>query len=249
MEIYKMKDYEDVSKKAASFIIKDLILKPNLILGLATGSSPLGLYRNLIEAYEDDIISFKDVMTFNLDEYIGIPRDHPQSYFSFMHEHLFRHIDIDEANINIPNNDLDQLDKLAMEYDERLFGHQRDIQILGIGSNGHIGFNEPGTPLGNETFVVELNDQTRRDNARFFGSFDDVPKYAITMGIKNIMYSKKIVLIASGKHKAEAVYKMVYGDIDKQVPASILQLHPDCRVVVDEAAASLLRMDGNYKNF
>ena len=249
MQIYIVKDYEEVSKKAASFIIKDMIVKPDLILGLATGSSPLGLYQNLIDACDKELISFKDVKTFNLDEYIGIDRNHPQSYFSFMNEHLFKHVDIKPQNINIPDNDPARIDELAKEYNDRLFGNQRDIQTIGIGVNGHIGFNEPGSSLSNQTFIVELDEQTRKDNSRFFDSLDDVPKYAITMGIKNIMYSKKIILIASGKHKAEAVYHMAYSDIDTKVPASILQLHPDCKVIIDEEAASLLPTKDRFIEF
>lgn len=249
MNIYIVKDYEEVSKKAASLIIKEMIVKPNLILGLATGSSPLGLYQNLIKAYQDELISFEQVKTYNLDEYIGIDRNHPQSYFSFMNEHLFKHVDIKPENINIPDNDPSRIDDLAKEYNDRLFGNQRDIQIMGIGVNGHIGFNEPGSSLSNQTFIVELDEQTRKDNSRFFDSIDDVPKFAITMGIKNIMYSKKIILIASGAHKAKAVYEMAYSDIDTKVPASILQLHPDCVVILDEDAASLLPTTENHIEF
>jgi len=249
MQIIICKNYEEVSKKAAAMIVKEMIVKPDLILGLATGSSPIGLYENLIEAYDDELISFKDIKTFNLDEYIGIDRSHPESYYSFMNEHLFKHIDIRQENINIPNNDITKIDTLAKEYNDLLFGNQRDIQILGIGSNGHIGFNEPGSSLSNQTFIVELDEQTRMDNSRFFGSFEEVPKYAITMGIKNIMYSRKIVLIASGKHKANAVYNMAFGDIDTKVPASILQLHPDCKVIIDEDAASLLPVTDKFIEF
>ena len=218
-------------------------------LALATGSSPLGLYANLIEANKKELISFKDVKTFNLDEYIGIDRNHPQSYFSFMNEHLFKHVDINPKNINIPDNDPSRIDELAKDYNDRLFGNQRDIQIMGIGANGHIGFNEPGSSLSNQTFIVELDEQTRKDNSRFFGSLEEVPKYAITMGIMNIMYSRKIILIASGTHKAEAVYHMAYSDIDTKVPASILQLHPDCKVIIDEDAASLLPTKDKFIEF
>jgi glucosamine-6-phosphate deaminase len=249
MQIYIVKDYEEVSRKAASFIIKELIIKPNAILGLATGSSPIGLYEKLIEAYQDELISFKDVVTFNLDEYIGIDQNHPQSYYSFMNEHLFKHIDIKPEHINIPKNDPTEVEDLAKDYNDRLFGNQRDIQIMGIGVNGHIGFNEPGSSLSNQTFIVDLDEQTRKDNARFFQSIDEVPTQAITMGIKNIMYSKKIILIASGKQKAKAVYEMAYSQIDTKVPASILQLHPDCKVILDEEAASLLPFKSNFIEF
>lgn len=230
MEIFKYKDYDEVSKAAAAVVIREIILKPNCILGLATGTSPIGLYKNLIDAYKNFIISFKDVKTFNLDEYVGIPQSHPQSYYSFMHKHLFDEVDILESNINIPSNDMVNKEKLAEDYNEKMFGNQRDLQLLGIGNNGHIGFNEPGTEMGNQTFIVELDDQTRIDNSRFFNSLEEVPTHAITMGIKNIMFSKKILLIASGESKADAIYKMVYGKVDEEVPASILQLHPNVTI-------------------
>ena len=240
MKIIVCKDYNEVSQKAAALVIRAMVINPELKLGLATGSSPIGLYKNLIDAYKKDIISFEDVTTFNLDEYVGIDRLHPQSYYSFMFENLFKHVDVKEENINIPNNDIDKIDSLAAEYDKKLLGNQRDLQILGIGKNGHIGFNEPGTDYGKETFIVELDEQTRLDNSRFFGSVEDVPKFAITMGIKNIMYSKKIVLIASGKSKAEVINKAINDEITEELPASILQLHPDLTVVIDEDAASMI---------
>jgi len=241
MKVIVCKDYEEVSQKAAALVIRAMVINPELNLGLATGSSPIGLYKNLIEAYKKDIISFKDVNTYNLDEYVGIERSHPQSYYSFMNENLFKDVDINPNNIHIPNNDLSRVDKLADEYDKKMLGNQRDIQILGIGKNGHIGFNEPGTPLDNETFIVELNESTRRDNSRFFGSLEDVPKYAITMGIKNIMYAKKIILIASGKAKAKVINQAINEDITEEIPASILQLHPDLTLVIDEEAASEIK--------
>lgn len=243
MEIIVCKDYKEVSQKAGSIIIKEMILNPKLILGLATGSSPVGIYENLIKANQEGIISFKDIKTYNLDEYIGIDRDHPESYYSFMFENLFKHVDINEENINIPCNNMDRINEISEEYNSRLDGNQRDLQILGIGSNGHIGFNEPGTPLSNETFITELNEETRKDNARFFGSVEKVPKFAITMGIKNIMYAKHILLIATGKKKAEAIHKMINNPINRDLPASILQLHPNCTVVIDEDAASMLEVN------
>jgi len=241
MKIIVCKDYNEVSQKAAAIVIKELILNPKMNIGLATGSSPLGLYKKLIDAYNEGIISFKDVSTFNLDEYVGIARTHPQSYYSFMNENLFKYIDIQEKNVNIPNNDLSKLDELPGEYDKKLLGKQRDIQILGIGKNGHIGFNEPGASLSNETFITKLNEQTRIDNSRFFDSLDEVPKYAITMGIKNIMYAKKIIMIASGKRKAKVINEAVNGPITTEVPASILQLHPELTLIIDEEAASEIK--------
>ncbi|MFP4478039.1 MAG: glucosamine-6-phosphate deaminase [Candidatus Izemoplasmatales bacterium] len=249
MEIYKYKDYETASKAAANLVIREIIKKPDMILGLATGVSPIGLYNHLVKAYENDIISFKKIKTFNLDEYVGIDKDHPQSYHYFMNHYLFDHVDIKPENINIPATDQKNVEELAEAYNKKLFGNQRDLQILGIGKNGHIGFNEPGSQLGRQTFKVKLDEQTRKDNSRFFNSLDEVPEYAITMGIKNIMYSKKILLIALGESKADAVYKMVYGMVSDDFPASILQLHPDITIIVDEAAASKLNMDSDYLVF
>ncbi|MBU1020965.1 MAG: glucosamine-6-phosphate deaminase [Firmicutes bacterium] len=249
MEIFKYKNYEEVSKASAAIVIREMMMNPELILGLATGTSPIGLYKNLIEAYNNHLISFKNVKTFNLDEYVGIDKFHPQSYYSFMYENLFKHVDINEKNINIPSNDMNNIEQLAAEYNTKMFGNQRDLQILGIGQNGHIGFNEPGSQLSNQTFVVKLDEQTRIDNSRFFSSLEEVPTHAITMGIRNIMYSKKILLIASGKSKADAVYKMVYGPITETLPASILQLHPNITIIIDEDAASMLHMESNHLKF
>lgn len=240
MKLIIVKDYQEVSKKAADIVIELIKGNKEAKLGLATGSSPIGLYRNLIDAYQQKEISFQDVTTFNLDEYVGISREHSQSYFSFMQENLFKHIDIDLDHVHLPDNDLDKISTIAKDYNKLLKKNQLDLQILGIGSNGHIGFNEPGTPFANETFIVDLDERTRKDNSRFFGSIEDVPKQAITMGIKNIMRAKHILLIASGKEKSEAVYQMIYGEITPDLPASVLQLHPHCTVIIDEDAAQLL---------
>lgn len=236
MKIIKLKDYEEVSAKASELVIEQIKKKPKSVLGLATGSTPIRLYEKLIEAYERKEISFKDVISYNLDEYIGIDRTHPQSYYQYMHQHLFSKVDMNEEHIHIPNNDIKNVEENAMLYNQALKNTSIDMQILGIGSNGHIGFNEPGTPLGNETFIVELDEQTRKDNMRFFSSLDEVPKYAITMGIKNIMRSKHIILMASGKEKADAVYQMVHGEVTENLPASVLQLHPNVVIIVDELA-------------
>lgn len=238
MKIIKCKDYNEVSQRASEILVEQLKQKSNSVLGLATGSTPIGLYQKLIEAYEQNQISFKNVISYNLDEYIGIDRNHPQSYYQYMYKNLFSKVDMKDEHIHIPNNDISRIDEQAEAYNKDLRKHAIDIQILGIGSNGHIGFNEPGTPFGNETFIVELDEQTRKDNMRFFNSIDEVPKYAITMGIKNIMRSKQIVLMASGKEKAEAIYKMMYGEVTEELPASILQLHPNVVVIVDQKAGS-----------
>ncbi len=238
MKIIKCKDYNEVSQRASEILVKQLMQKSNSVLGLATGSTPIGLYQKLIEAYEQNQISFKNVISYNLDEYIGIDRNHPQSYYQYMYKNLFSKVDMKDEHIHIPNNDISRIDEQAEAYNKDLKKHAIDIQILGIGSNGHIGFNEPGTPFGNETFIVELDEQTRKDNMRFFNSIDEVPKYAITMGIKNIMRSKQIILLASGKKKADAIYKMINGEVTEDLPASILQLHPNVVVIVDEKAGS-----------
>ena len=240
MKIVTCKNYEEMSQKAAELIINQVAQKPHSTLGLATGSTPLGLYQELIKAYQDKKISFKDVSSYNLDEYIGITRSHPQSYYQYMYQNLFKSIDIKDENVHIPDNDVKKLDQIAKMYNDQLNQAQIDLQILGIGSNGHIGFNEPGTPLDAETFIVTLDQQTRLDNQRFFNSLDEVPQYAITMGIKNIMKSKKIILLASGVEKSEAIYKMIHKNVSVDCPASVLQLHPDVTVIIDEKAASKL---------
>lgn len=236
MNIHIMKDKNLIAKEASRHFIDVLKNKENPVLGLATGSSPVGLYKNLIKAFENDEISFKDVTTFNLDEYVGIRYDHPQSYYTFMNENLFKHVDIVNKNINLPKGD----ESAISDYQEKLDSNRRDIQILGIGSNGHIAFNEPGTSFDQTTFQVELDEKTREDNKRFFDSIDEVPTHAITMGLKDILNSEKIVLIAMGESKAEAIYKMIKEAPTSDLPASILKEHPNVEVYLDEAAASLL---------
>ena len=240
MNIVILKNYDEVSSKASEIVINQLISKPNSVLGLATGSTPIGLYKRLIQANKENKISFKDVKSFNLDEYIGLDIKHPQSYHQFMMDNLFSKVDINLANTHLPQNDVENMNEHAEAYNKLLAKTKIDLQILVIGSNGHIGFNEPGTPFGNETFIVELEEKTRKDNMRFFNSLDEVPKYAITMGIKNIMRSKHILLLASGIEKSDAVYQMIHGEVTENLPASILQLHPHATVILDEKAASKL---------
>lgn len=240
MEIIKCNHYNDMSKKAAQIIINDMKAKKDIVLGLATGSTPIGLYKELVKANKSHEISFENVMTFNLDEYVGLSQKHPESYYQFMMRHLFNHIDIHPNHINLPNNELSSIEKHIKDYNDKMKKHPIDLQVLGIGANGHIGFNEPGTPIDNETFIVDLDEDTRIANQRFFNSLDEVPTKAITMGIKNIMRSKKIILLASGIHKAEAIKKMIYGPITLDHPASILQLHPNVIVCVDEEAGSMI---------
>ena len=241
MKIIVVKDYEEMSQKCADIFIEQLKKKPNSILGLATGGSPVGAYKKIVEAYNKGEIDFKNVKTYNLDEYCGISILHPQSYYYFMHDNLFNHVDIVEDNVHLPSASGENFDKQCEAYNDMLHQVEIDIQLLGIGSNGHIAFNEPGTPFELETHVVELTDKTRQDNKRFFNSIDEVPTHAMTMGIKNIMQAKSIVMLISGKNKAETVKNLLTGPITEQFPASILNKHSDVTVIIDEDAYSLMK--------
>lgn len=240
MKVIKVKDYEELSAKASEIIAQIMKEKDDAILGLATGSTPIGTYKNLIKKYQNKEISFKNIKSYNLDEYCELPREHHESYYTFMHRNLFDHVDMKEENINIPSSVGGELDKLAKEYNDKLNSVKIDLQLLGIGGNGHIGFNEPGTLFDQETFIVKLAEKTRQDNARFFASIDEVPRYAITMGIKNIMNAKKILLLASGANKQDAVKKLIEGPITEDFPASVLKKHGDVIVIIDEEAGKLL---------
>lgn len=240
MKVIIAKDYDDMSKKAYEVMKSVVTAKDDAILGLATGSSPIGLYKCMIEDYEKGNVSYKKVHSVNLDEYIGQGVGDEQSYVEFMRNNLFNHIDIDIKNTDLPSGKAADMQKECDRYNKKLEGLSQDIQVLGIGSNGHIGFNEPNTPFGSETHVVDLTANTIKDNARFFKSIDEVPTQAISMGIKNVMHAKKILLVASGANKADAIKATVEGPVTEKVPASVLQLHPDCYIVVDEAAASKL---------
>ncbi len=240
MKLLKAKDYQDLSRKAANVISAQVIMKPNCVLGLATGSSPLGTYKQLIEWYEKGDLDFSEVTSVNLDEYKGLTRDNDQSYYYFMYNNLFKHVNIDMANTNVPDGTEADSEAACSKYNkiiESVGGI--DLQLLGIGRNGHIGFNEPDDHFVPLTHCVDLQESTIEANKRFFASIDDVPKQAYTMGIQTIMQAKKVLLIASGADKAEAVKAALFGPITPQVPASILQLHPDCVVVADEEALSL----------
>jgi len=231
---------ENIAVKAAEHYKELLAKKPNAVLGFATGSTPLDLYAQLIKLNKEGEITFKDVTTFNLDEYVGLEPTHDQSYRYFMEHNLFNHIDLDHSRIHIPSG-IDTSDDALAGYDEAIAAEGGvDMQLLGIGCNGHIGFNEPGTPLESLTHVVELTENTREVNARFFESLDDVPTHAATMGIKTVMNARKLILIALGESKADAVYNTVKGPVSAECPASVLQLHPDVVVFCDEAAASRL---------
>lgn len=240
MKIIKVKDFEELSMEATKIVGGLLKEKPQATLGLATGISPVGLYKNLVKMYQNKEISFKDVKTYNLDEYCELPKSHPESYYSFMYRNLFSHVDIKDENVHIPSSEGSDLQKNCDDYNNLLHKAEIDLQILGIGGNGHIGFNEPGTPFDQETFVVKLTDRTRNDNKVFFNSLEEVPQYAITMGIDNIMKAKKIVMLIAGKSKAQAVKRLLSGEITTDFPASILHKHPDVVVIFDEEAAELV---------
>ena len=223
----------EIEKEIANVFIEKVKENPNCVLGLATGSSPLGIYKNLIEACKNREVSFKNVKTFNLDEYIGLDGNHDQSYRYFMNHNLFNHIDINKDNTHVPSGFVSN-DEIAALYDEAIKAAGGiDIQLLGLGSDGHIAFNEPGTPFDSLTHIAELTEQTITDNARFFASIEDVPTKACTMGLQSIMNAKKIVLIALGKNKVEAVRKLIHGEIDINWPCTILKNHPDVTIYVD----------------
>lgn len=241
MRIIKTKDYADMSRKAANIIAAQVILKPDCVLGLATGSTPIGTYKELIKAYENGDLDFSQVKTANLDEYRGLEKTNDQSYDYFMKENLFNHININFENLNIPNGENPDADAECARYEEvvKALGGQ-DLQLLGMGHNGHIGFNEPADEFVKETHCVDLQESTIQANKRFFEKVEDVPTQAYTMGINTIMQAKMILVVVSGSDKAEIVKKAFFGPVTPQVPASILQLHPNVIVVVDEAAGSLI---------
>ena len=237
LRIYQEEDYKAMSRRAATIIAAQIVNKPNCVLGLATGSTPIGAYQNLVEWHKNGDLSSAEVHTVNLDEYRGLPATHDQSYRYFMNKHLFDFINIDKKNTFVPNGMEEDREKACREYDEIIRAHGGiDMQILGLGHNGHIGFNEPGSAFGKETHCVRLTESTISANARFFASADEVPKEAYTMGIKSIMQAKKIVVIVSGESKKEIVKKAFSGPITPEVPASVLQLHNDVILVGDEAA-------------
>lgn len=245
MKIYQEKDYDALSRRAANLISAEVIRKPDCVLGLATGSTPVGTYRQLAAWNQKGDFSFKDVRTVNLDEYLGLPPTHDQSYRYFMQENLFDKIDIPFEHTHVPDGMAADPEQECRRYDElvRSLGYA-DMQLLGLGQNGHIGFNEPGDCFRKETHVVELTQNTIEANARFFENEAAVPKKAITMGIGCIMAARRVLLVASGANKAEAVYRTVSGLITPQCPASILQLHNDVVIVGDEEALSMVREAG-----
>lgn len=245
MRIIAVKNYDEMSRQAANLIGAQVIMKPDCVLGLATGSTPVGTYKNLIAACEAGDLDFSQVKSVNLDEYKGLSGDHDQSYRYFMNHNLFNHVNINKENTNVPNGLTEDGDAECARYDaviDEVGGI--DLQLLGIGGNGHIGFNEPAAIFEKGTHLVTLTEETRQANARFFASIDDVPTHAYTMGVGNIMSAKKILLLAGGEAKAQALYASLFGPVDPQVPASILQLHADVTIIADEAALSIIREKG-----
>lgn len=231
MKFIEVDTYEKLSEIAKEIVKYEIIKNPNLVLGLATGSSPIGLYEKLVEEYKKGEISFSNIKTFNLDEYYGLSKENNQSYRYFMEENLFKKVDIKEKNINFLNGKCENIENECARYDSKLNEIGIDLQILGIGVNGHIAFNEPANHFTKGTHIVELSEKTIESNSRFFDNKKQVPTKALTMGIKNIFKSKKIILIANGLNKKEAIEKMLKGNITPNLPASILQLHNDCTVI------------------
>lgn len=239
MRIYRTKNSADMSREAANIISAQIIMKPDCVLGLATGSTPIGLYKQLIEWYQKGDLDFSEVRTVNLDEYKGISRENDQSYYYFMHQNLFDHVNIPEGNTHLPDGMALDPEKECDRYNNLIQSMGGvDLQLLGIGHNGHIGFNEPGDSFDKQVHCVNLTESTIEANKRFFASADEVPRQAYTMGIGNILQAKKILIVANGEGKAEIVKKAFFGPVTPQVPASILQLHQDVVLVADEAALS-----------
>ncbi|MCM3588231.1 glucosamine-6-phosphate deaminase [Mesobacillus maritimus] len=241
MNIIKVKNYEEMSQKAAEILLDKVRQSPKMNLGLATGGTPVGLYRELVQDHQQNGTSYTQVKTFNLDEYVGLSGDDPNSYRSYMNEKLFNHVDLPRESTFIPRGDTNNPGQECTDYEALLKNHGGvDLQILGIGSNGHIGFNEPGTSFQSETHVIELTASTREANARYFNSLDEVPTHAITMGIASIMRSKEILLLVSGESKREALAQLMEGEVNENFPASILKTHPCVTIIADEAALGKL---------
>jgi glucosamine-6-phosphate deaminase len=242
MKIIETNDYQDMSRKAANIISAQVIIKPDSVLGLATGSTPIGIYKQLVEWYHKGDIDFSQVRTVNLDEYVGLSPEDPQSYYYFMKENFFKHININLSNVNIPNGMESDVEKECRRYNQviKSLGGV-DLQLLGLGNNGHIGFNEPDVDFKQLTHCVTLSDSTIEANSRFFGSFEETPRSAYTMGIGNIMNAEKILVVVNGEGKAQILKEIIDGPITPSVPASILQLHRDVTIVADKSALSLLK--------
>ncbi|WP_121640163.1 glucosamine-6-phosphate deaminase [Virgibacillus sp. Bac330] len=241
MELMKVRNYEELSERVGEMVIEKVNALEKPVLGLATGSTPEGLYEYLINQYKAEKVSFEHVVTFNLDEYVGLEKEDINSYNYYMNEKLFKHIGIPAHQTYLPNGNALDLNEEAINYEKRIKqAGNIDLQILGLGLNGHIGFNEPGTPFTSRTHIVQLDESTRQANARFFISLDEVPTQAITMGIETIMESEQIVLLVSGEGKAGALKRVVNGEVSEEFPASILQKHNNVIIIADEAACKLL---------
>lgn len=238
MNIMTFKTNEELNKTGANIIASLVQTKPNAVLGLATGSTPIGIYQELIQLHKQGLVSFKKVESYNLDEYVGLPEGHPETYRSFMNKQLFDHIDINKENTHVPDGNATDLQAECKQYDEALSNAQIDLQFLGIGHNGHIGFNEPDDNLSSGTHVVDLKEETLQANARFFPSIDDVPKQAITMGVASILKAKMIMLVVRGADKAEIAHRALTGPITTDIPASLLQTHPNVVVLLDKEAGA-----------
>ncbi|QKX49508.1 glucosamine-6-phosphate deaminase [Planococcus glaciei] len=237
MQLVKVDNYEEMSKKACSIIMEHIQENRNPVIGLATGSTPEKLYSCLIDEYKQGKVSFENVTTFNLDEYVGLKKDDANSYHHYMKEKLFDHVGLGVDQVHLPDGHSEDLEQDCLTYEKQIEeAGGIDIQVLGLGLNGHIGFNEPGTPFSSRTHVVELSPSTRSANARFFSSIEEVPTQAISMGIASIMASKKILLLVSGKQKAEALHRLLNSELTEDFPASILQTHPDVTIIADELA-------------
>ena len=236
MKIIKVKNYDQMSEEAFKIVLDAVKNNPNAVLGLATGSTPIGLYKKMAEDHRENGTSYANCRAVNLDEYVGLDINSDQSYVYFMRENLFKHIDIKPENTHIENGKAQDKEAECARYNALLDELKQDIQVLGIGSNGHIAFNEPGTPFDSVTHIVDLAESTIKDNSRLFASIDEVPRQAFTMGLSNIMNAKKILILANGAGKAYAIGELVNGEIREEIPASILRNHPDCILICDEAA-------------
>lgn len=241
MKIIVEKDYQAMSKRAALMVASQIRLKSNTNLGLATGGTPIGMYDKLIDIHQNNEVDFSEVKSFNLDEYCGLKKDHENSYHYYMMNNFFNEINIQTENIHIPDGSAADFKKESRDY-EKLIKKAGgiDLQILGIGTNAHIGFNEPAEKLNAETEIVDLTEETITANSRYFENIEDVPKKAISMGMASILKANRIILLASGKNKAEAIQKTVNGQISTQAPSSLLQTHPEITIIVDQEAASLI---------
>ncbi|HHY11554.1 MAG TPA: glucosamine-6-phosphate deaminase [Firmicutes bacterium] len=241
MKIIVAADYDEMSGLAAQTVAQSIKANPSAVLGLPTGSTPLGMYRNLIKMHKEGSLSFKNVTTFNLDEYVGLQKTHVNSFRYFMYENFFNHIDIQEGNINIPDGNSKDPEKECIAYEAKITNAGGiDLMVLGLGNNGHIGFNEPAGHFPASTHVAELDESTVQANARFFESIDEVPRFSITMGIGSIMRCRRILLLAGGQVKAPAIRGALEGPVTPALPGSVLQFHPNVTVVLDTGAASLL---------